>query len=351
MVITNRDHPSRSVESGYFMFSKDSRTENFLTQMGVDFKYSNNVSFSDFEDGWENINLARPVPVREEAVLEYASLMESGSAAPAPIVLLGQKMRVLDGVQRLSAAKLNNVTKLSAYLVTCDSEDVVAAIRVLANARLQGRAEPAEWTRRRAVEVLIVQRGLSASEVAVMGGWRKTDIERLASVIEWSHAIQDIGGPELPDTMINVIAQHTTKKELSLAFEPITEFLNVLKDAKFSAADADQFVADFFAPITKSSRRYRQYASRLDAFKESPEVKTRIHGRQSTPLKNDVVLLRTLKSAVTQLDAIIESGEKLPYADEFFHQMKIIDEKLREITPNPESRKHRVPADMWSSNE
>jgi hypothetical protein len=69
------------------MFTKDSRTENFLTQMGVEFRYSNDVRFSDLESKWRLHNIARPVAIREDAVAEYATLMENGSAAPAVITL------------------------------------------------------------------------------------------------------------------------------------------------------------------------------------------------------------------------------------------------------------------------
>src|SRR6056300_750436 len=158
------------------MFMKDSRTENFLTQMGVSFSYSNNISFGDLERDWQEKNMARPTPIREDAVIEYASLMESGSAAPAPILFQGKGvLEVLDGVQRLSAASLSGSTRVSAYIVECDSIDVVTAIRVLANARLQGRQEQPEWTRRRAVEVLVINRGMSVDEVARMGGWQRGD--------------------------------------------------------------------------------------------------------------------------------------------------------------------------------
>lgn len=66
------------------MFTKDSRTETFLAQMGVTFRYTNTLTLADLSPGWDQQNLARPVPKREEAVMEYATLMESGSPAPAP---------------------------------------------------------------------------------------------------------------------------------------------------------------------------------------------------------------------------------------------------------------------------
>lgn len=67
------------------MFTTDSRTENFLTAFGVKYEYANGILLpGDFASGWNTENIGRPVAVREDAVIEYATLMESGSPAPAP---------------------------------------------------------------------------------------------------------------------------------------------------------------------------------------------------------------------------------------------------------------------------
>jgi hypothetical protein len=69
------------------MFTTDSRTENFLTAMGIKYEYCNGLRLpDDFAKGWNTENIGRPVAVREDAVLEYAALMEAGSAAPSPIL-------------------------------------------------------------------------------------------------------------------------------------------------------------------------------------------------------------------------------------------------------------------------
>ena len=90
------------------MFTTDSRTENFITALGVKLEYRNGLKFpDDFATGWNTENIGRPVAVREDAVIEYATLMEAGSAAPAPILCESENgLRVLDGVQRLSAEEL-----------------------------------------------------------------------------------------------------------------------------------------------------------------------------------------------------------------------------------------------------
>jgi hypothetical protein len=207
------------------MFTTDSRTENFLTAMGIKYEYCNGLRLpDDFAKGWNTENIGRTVAVREDAVLEYAALMEAGSAAPAPILCKTEDgLRVLDGVQRLSAAELQQTTRISAYVVSTDNEDSLASIRVLANARMQGRAEPAEWTRRRAVEVLVVGRGMSAAEVAKMGGWKTADVKRIADAIELQSRICHIGGPELSDAMLAELRPFIEKGPvLEQASQPVT---------------------------------------------------------------------------------------------------------------------------------
>ena len=64
------------------MFAKDSRVENFLTHMGVGWKYVNDFKYDNLEPTWEQQNLGRSQAKMEEAILEYASRMEAGSPAP-----------------------------------------------------------------------------------------------------------------------------------------------------------------------------------------------------------------------------------------------------------------------------
>lgn len=333
------------------MFTVDSRTENFLTQIGVQYAYKNGILLPDhFTQDWDKHNIGRPVPVREDAVLEYATLMESGSAAPAPILhYTDAGYIVLDGVQRLSAAVLQQITRISAYVIQTDSADSLATIRVLANARMQGRAEAAEWTRRRAIEVLVIGRGMSCSEVAKMGGWKSADVKRIADAIELQERVSAIGGPELSDAMLSVVRQHMRESAvIEKASGPVAGFLNTLKQAKMSASDAEEYVTRFFAPVHKAANLHKTLTERLEDIHEDAEIRTRITGRQSTETPKDVVLLKTLKSADTVLDGILAHGEKVANVDEFFRIIDRITKKLRTLAPNKKAESARVPADMWS---
>lgn len=329
------------------MFTNDSRTENFLTQLGVSWKYTNNIKFSHLKRGWQENNLARPVPIRDDAVEEYAALTASGSPAPGPILIeTAAGFDVLDGVQRLAAAALCDITTISGYVVTCDSLELVAAIRILSNARLQGRAEPMEWTRRKAVEELVVSRGMSVAEVAKLGGWRQKDVELIAEAIEWRATVAAIGGPDnLSDSMLHEISSRITKAEMRASPHPISKFLNSLKRTKLSASDASLFLDDFFAPVSKQSKSAEVYAKRLKEFESCPEVETRIKGRKGCSLPPDVNLRRTLRAAIGILDEI--DVNELKYIDEFFGLVNELREKLHKLSSHKKPITARVPADLY----
>lgn len=331
-------------------FTKDSRAENFLTLMGVEFKYRSGIPISDLRAGWQERNLARPVAVRDDAVEEYAALSLSGSPAPAPILLwvADKEYDVLDGVQRLVASELNGVTRISGYVVKCDSDDVITSIKILANARMQGRAEPIEWTRRKAVYELVVKRGLSAKEVSQMGGWRVADVERIATSIQVAERIVGIGGPEnVSDALCSVINHHSNAAAFELAPQPIAEFVNTLKQAKLSANDAEPYIEEFFKPITKSRKAFETYSERLRHIRDDPEVTTRLRGRKYE-LKNDVNLRRTLRSALTIAEELRDTGEMVSYVDEFFSLTKRIQKVLHDLSGrHAKPDQSRVPADKW----
>lgn len=324
------------------MFTKDTRTETFLTQMGVEFSYVSGIKIADLASTWNTKNLARPVAVRENAVAEYATLMELGSPAPATILhVTPNGYDVLDGVQRLSAAQRSGCSLFPAYVVKCESTAVVSAIRVVANARLQGHAEPADWTRRRAVELLVIQGGMTPAEVARMGGWRAADIAEQARAMEFGFVVRAIGGPELPDSIATLVADAVTPDWLRKHAKPSAEFLTLVKAAKLSAADAEPFIADFF----EGSPSFATLRERVEEFSNEPEINTRLHGRQSGPRPPDVKLRSALRAALTALAEMREQGGEVRHVDEFFQLTKRINEQLHALAPR--HRKAEKPAEAY----
>lgn len=328
-------------------FIQDTRSETFLINIGVRWRYGDDLKFSGLPRGWRDINHGRPVSLRDDAVLEYASLMEANSPAPAVIVReTSDDIVVLDGLQRLAAAEAAGFTRYSAYIVTTDSDDLAEAIRVTANARLQGHAESPEWTKRNAVQRLIIERGMSPEDVSAIGGWRAADLRRLAEILDWGFQIRCIGGPQtMSDSIVLHVAASTTKDELRRATKPIAAFLNAIDKGRFSASDAEPYVEEFFRRATKPS----VYSERLKEFLESEEVETRLHGRANTGMSTGVKLRRSLRTAVGILDFAAEGGEKLLYVDEFLKLTKQIQDRLRTMAPHCKAAEtHRVPADKWT---
>ena len=180
------------------MFTKDSRVENFLTHMGVSWRYCDDLAYADLAVNWDYVNHGRNRARLEDAILEYAMRMETGSAAPGVIVQgLIPPRPVLDGVQRLCAGAFRNYTRFAGYIVDTDSNLTATKIRVLANHLLAGHPEPSEWTRSKAVELLVIAGGMSIDEVASLGGWPRDAVERDKIYLDWSPALVHIGAPTL----------------------------------------------------------------------------------------------------------------------------------------------------------
>ncbi len=317
------------------MFTKDSRTENFLTSLGVTWKYTNSMAYAKLKPTWRDVNQGRPKAKVDDAILCYAEQMESGSPAPAPIIWTFDSSP-LDGVQRLSAGEVRGYTTFSAYLVETDSPDMASAIRVIANQRLQGSYQESEaFTMQRAIDVLVNEIGWSVEQVAALGGWKPAKVAEKKLLSDWGFAIRRIGGPEkLPDGIVKTIADTAKLHDLEVAREPVAEFLNDVKRAKFTNGDAQPYVADFFANAGKKKDVRSIYVRRLELFRDDPEVATRLANprqRRYSPTSIDSKLRRALKAALTIAEEVKNSGEPVYYVDEFCLLVNQISRVLKQI--------------------
>lgn len=175
------------------MFDVSPQIETWLSQMGVKRSYNEQVSYDELIDSWETVNDGRPDGKSkvEDAVLDYAELMKSGS--PAPAVILSKAREgyiVLDGCQRLMANRLNGSHHFAAYIVTCNG-DTAEMLRKFANTRLQTRAPVnTEWTLTEGVRAFIIKGDHTVAEVAMCAGVTEQkvqqilDRERLRSTLE-----------------------------------------------------------------------------------------------------------------------------------------------------------------------
>lgn len=316
------------------MFTKDSRQENFLTQKGGQWKYSNNVTHDDLEPNWDYVNLGRSQVQVEQAIAEYCQRMDAGSAAPAPILNKTPRgLEVIDGVQRLVAAHRRNTTRFSAYIVETDSELLVRRLRVFANHLLQGHPEPTEWTRQQAIQVLIIEGKMSVAEVAEEGGWKVKDIEEDKTYLDWSFAIRCIGGPQkLTKGVVLNIADHARMDDLQVAPEPIAEFCNCLKRGRFSNDDSQPHIVEFFDVNRKNRRRiYAQFVQRLEEFNDDPEVQTRLTGRKRSGQSSEIKLRSQLKSSRTVTEELVSAGAQINFMAEFFQIWNQVEKNLKTI--------------------
>lgn len=336
------------------MFTSDTRTENYLNQMGVKWKYTNAIKFGDLSAGWDTKNMARPVAVREDAVEEYATLTMNGSMAPAPILAVTELgLDVVDGIQRLTASQLCNETSISAYVIECDSKELLATLHVMSNARLQGRAEPMEWTRRRAVEVLVCGYNMSHEEVARIGGWRVQDIESIAKSIEYRRVVEAIGGPSnLPDSILSIVAKNSDTQNVLLSGAIGAEFFENLKRGGFSAEDAEPHIEQFFQPMAKIANSRKVYTERLSDFLQDPDVDVRLKGRKGFVLPPDIKLRRGMRVVIGIIEDIKKSGCDLVGADEFFKLTQQIRDGVHELSSKHKKRATvRVEGDRYKNHE
>lgn len=318
------------------MFAQDTREELFLKQMGAKFSYSNKLRKEDLAPKWDVINLGRSQATAEKVIDEYHRRMQAGSPAPAPILRHTSKgLDVLDGVQRLCAEFRMGSTHFSGYVVKTDSDLLAHMIRVMANSLLQGHPEPADWNRMQAVQLLIIDGGMSAEEVARMGGWLKSDIQKDADYLRVDFQIRCIGGPQAPRGLskgiVLNIKDHAQENDFKMAGKPIAAFCHDLKNGRFTNGDSEPYIATFFDEVNRKNpkRIHEQFVRQLEAFHKDPEVHIRLEGRRSSPLNAETKLLRQLKSVRTVTKELLHARVQLVYMDEFFQIWKQIQDDLR----------------------
>lgn len=330
------------------MFTTDSRTEKFLDWLGVKWRYTNDMAFRFIASDWETKNLGRSQLKVDKAVSEYGTLMDRGSAAPAPILWLNpaiDRHEVLDGMQRLLAERERNPATFSAYVVETDSPAMVKKIRVFANYRLQGGyQESAEWTLQQAVVLLISEGTMTVEEVAEMGGWSVAAVRDKKECLDWGFKIRCIGGPEkLPDTMIRVIAKCSQLTDFDSAGAPVADFLNDIKRMRVSTEEAEPYVDEFFSVARGKGKLHEQFADKLEEFRSDDEVITRLADpsrRRHQPMTAEGRLLRALKAALTTAEKVQASGERIPYVAEYLQVVNKIDKVLKQIEASSRKRKH-----------
>jgi len=323
---------------------KDSRTEAFLTRMGVDWKWTQ-AKVTDLVPNWQT-NIARPCALRDDAIENYACLAENGSPPPGPILRRTERgCEVADGVQRITALiDYLKVNEFGAYEFETDSDTLATAIRLLANPSLQGHPEAMQWTKRQAVELLVIQKGMSLEEVSHMSGWKLADLKRLHTILSWGFVIRVSGGPTggpregLSDGVVMAIAAHAKLDDFKVAPKPIAEFCHDLKRGKFTNGDglssAVPHVETFFGGIDRkkgAKPRHKQFEQRLNRFRQDPDVVTRLGGRKSSPQSPEMKLRQTMRSTLTVSTSLLNARAEVRYMEEFFQLWNQVEHNLKTL--------------------
>jgi hypothetical protein len=329
------------------MFTADSRTENFLTAIGVKFVYTNDMTFGRLEPAWQQHNSGRSQVKVESAIEEYGLLMDRGSAAPAPILWQASDgtSEVLDGVQRLSAEKNRNSQTFSAYVVVTDSVAMVRKIRVFANYRLQGgHQESAEWTLSQAIAMLLNDGAISAEEVAEMGGWGVSVVREKKQLMDLGFRIRQIGGPEkLTDSILKIVSANSEQIDFDKAAKPLAEFFNAVKTMRLSADESEPYIEEVFSVARSRGSIHEQFSDKLAEFLNDDDIATRMADpsrRRYQPMTAEGRLMKALKGAETTAAKVLQEREKIPYVDEYLQILTRIKKTLLEIQNNSKRAKH-----------
>ncbi len=318
------------------MFVKDSRVENLLTRFGVSWKWTNNLNFKMLAPNWKLHNKGRSKAIDEDVVLEYAALIQVGSSPPGGIYWkVKHGLEILDGVQRLSAEEYLDATTFSGYVIVTDSEIIALQIRLFANHLLSGHPEQTEFTRRRAIQHLIIEGGMSVNDVARLGGWTKKAVEddyHSMTALFGLHCIGFEGN--LPKGVLIAIAKHSEKEDYKKASQPIAQFCDELRRAKFNNGESETYIKEFFSNIKRNGKEtlHDQYNERLQSFHDDPEVQSRLEGRQSSRQKDDIKLRASMKRVLTITDELIKEKVQIAYLEEYFQMWNKIEDNLKKLS-------------------
>jgi hypothetical protein len=317
----------------------DTRSEQFLQLFGCHWSFNDAMRLDMMTSQWDTENLGRSQAKVAAAVADYGKLMDSGSAAPAPILWRNPKTgkyHVLDGIQRLLAEESRRPTTFSAYIVETDSEEMVKKIRCFANIRLQGGYQDSnEWTLERIVVLLVIPGIMTVEEAAEHGGWTIAAVRNKKQAIELRQAIRNAGGPErLPDNLMHVVAKHAEMRDFKTAPSIIAQFFTDVQKAKFTAEEAEPHIADFFRVSRGRKKVFEQFKRRLDEFRGKEDVASRLvdpSKKRRQSMTPEGKLIRALKAALGTAEALVESRERVPDMTEAYQIVNKIRGTLKQL--------------------
>ena len=330
------------------MFVIDSKVENWLTQMGVPYKYVQNLRFDQLVPNWEAINQGRPdgVPKDDDIILQYASAQsQPGAAFPAPILgRAADGLEVLDGIQRLSAALLNDHKVFNAYVIESDNPGIRASVRICSNSILNGRPPSQEWTVSRVIDVLYEQHRLSPTDCSMWSGIHLNRINdeigsRDGALWMKANGIDMTLKPANQKGFQSAFSKRFPMAERERCGKELVKIIKSMQDYRATNKDVDDLFELFtdFKP-QKGVPLGSQLNAKFEEVISRPEIKARMMGRRKLSPIEDVQ--RAVASAVTVMRKAAE-GEHTTDKTEAGKIVELVTQ-VRDLA------RKIVPKDEWS---
>lgn len=324
--------------------------------VSVQFEYDESVNIFELSSDWNSTNPGRDQIRVETAINNYAAMMTRGSAAPAVILFKrddGKGYTVLDGVQRIAAAKKNGATKIAAYVVQCKN-DTAKKIRLASNLALNTQAQVNESAQiEKIVEEFMIALGDSAQDVAHYTGrsvelinsvhGRVVLLGKLKSAYE---SQKKESPPKLTMGVIDTIAKYANLDDFEESPKEVVKFIDALVECNFRNGQANEYVRNFFSIRPKKSvKRSTQLNSRIREFEQDAVVKSRRAGKRvRAPIENVDQAFKALHTVVLKycrMDCELTESEE-EYIAEWSKLYVDVGRKLRSKLDQKMRRAHQT---------
>lgn len=325
-------------------FTKSDATEQWLNRRGVSFKYRGSMKIEQLRPGWNETNAGRAnvhgksvLETHGDTVIQYATMFEDGSSAPAVIIHKGPDgmYEMLDGVLRVSAAETLGHTIFCAYEVDAEP-DVLMAIRLCANSNLNGKRADDDWTVDRITTQLIEDQRFSLKDCSVWSAFpvdrfRKEMFSREGSNWMKSNGVDIDIKPANQKLFCTNFAKKIDKGMRKQAPDSCADIVKFCQRMKCNNGEAEEMV-DVFANIKRKPKvpLATQINSKLDELQKDNAARLRYGKRKMLPID---VLVRAMATAVTAarntgvLHADQDQSAKL------IDNLKTMKRLLRKIVP------------------
>ena len=333
------------------MFSINNQIELWLQQHGVVFEFMADVEFADLQHTWDSKNIGRPssTPVVVDAVDDYAEAAGKGSVFPGVIIApTTDGYEVLDGVQRLAAARKRDLTRFGAYVLDdAISEEMRETIRVCANSILNGRRTSDEFCIERVVDKLVEKFRMSVSEASEWSGYSKDRIQQEVDTREGKRRLNGIN--------VDVSLKPCNQKGFQLAWmrtfrlsdhkDATSQLRTLCKNLQLMKANngESEKILENYTGIKKKSgvKLSTQIRSVTSKWSNEPYYRRRIekNGHSRHPVDN---LLTALRSANTKAKNCLPKKQDVISSDR--NQSECLIDEVKELRAR---MKRIVPREYW----